>query len=174
MGHAAIQLARWADARVVATVSSDEKANLARAAGAERVVNYRDPDAPDQIRAVAPHGIDVVIEVARRRTPASTRPSWRRTAPLLSTRANGIRELQLDVGTLMARNIRYQFVLVYTVPAAAKASPSPMSPAAVADGLLPVGADAGLPLHRFPLEHTADAHDAVEHGAVGKVLIDVS
>jgi NADPH2:quinone reductase len=28
-------------------------------------------------------------------------------------------------------------------------------------------------LHRFPLERTADAHDAVEGGAVGKVLIDV-
>lgn len=30
-----------------------------------------------------------------------------------------------------------------------------------------------LPLHRFPLEHTADAHDAVESGAVGKVVIDI-
>jgi NADPH:quinone reductase-like Zn-dependent oxidoreductase len=32
----------------------------------------------------------------------------------------------------------------------------------------------GLPLLRFPLERTADAHDAVEHGAVGKVLVDVA
>ena len=46
--------------------------------------------------------------------------------------------------------------------------------AAAADGALPVGDDAGLPLHRFPLEQTADAHVAVERGAVGKVLIDVS
>ena len=30
-----------------------------------------------------------------------------------------------------------------------------------------------LPVHRFPLERIADAHDAVEAGAVGKVLIDV-
>jgi len=37
-----------------------------------------------------------------------------------------------------------------------------------------VGEDAGLPLHRFPLENTADAHQAVQDGAVGKVLIDVS
>jgi NADPH2:quinone reductase len=29
-------------------------------------------------------------------------------------------------------------------------------------------------LQRFPLEQTADAHDAVEGGAVGKVLIDVA
>ena len=39
---------------------------------------------------------------------------------------------------------------------------------------LPVGEAAGLPLHRFPLERTAEAHEAVENGAVGKVLIDVS
>jgi NADPH2:quinone reductase len=39
---------------------------------------------------------------------------------------------------------------------------------------VPVGDDAGLPLHRFPLEQAADAHVAVERGAVGKVLIDVS
>jgi NADPH2:quinone reductase len=43
----------------------------------------------------------------------------------------------------------------------------------VADGALRVGEDAGLPLVRFALEHTADAHDAVEAGAVGKVLIDL-
>jgi NADPH2:quinone reductase len=45
--------------------------------------------------------------------------------------------------------------------------------AAVAAQALRVGDDAGLPLHRFPLAETAAAHDAVEQGAVGKVLIDV-
>ncbi len=45
--------------------------------------------------------------------------------------------------------------------------------AAVAAGALRVGAEAGLPLHRYPLEQTAAAHDAVEDDAVGKVLIDV-
>jgi NADPH:quinone reductase len=39
---------------------------------------------------------------------------------------------------------------------------------------LPVGADAGLPLHRFPLESTADAHQAVEDSTVGKVVIDIA
>ena len=45
--------------------------------------------------------------------------------------------------------------------------------AAAADGTLPVGERAGLPLHRFPLELTADAHVAVKENTVGKVLIDV-
>ena len=46
--------------------------------------------------------------------------------------------------------------------------------AAVAAGALRVGEDAGVPLHHFPLEQTAAAQDAVEAGAVGKVLIDVT
>jgi len=31
-----------------------------------------------------------------------------------------------------------------------------------------------LPIHRFALDDIAAAHDAVEGGAVGKVLVDVS
>ena len=46
--------------------------------------------------------------------------------------------------------------------------------AAVADGALPVGHDAGLPLTWFALDETAAAHDAVEQGALGKVLIRVA
>ena len=36
------------------------------------------------------------------------------------------------------------------------------------------GDDAGLPLMHFPLDQAAQAHAAVEDGAVGKVLIDVA
>ena len=46
--------------------------------------------------------------------------------------------------------------------------------AATADGALEVGDETGLPIMRFPLERTADAHQAVEDGAIGKVLIDVA
>ena len=42
------------------------------------------------------------------------------------------------------------------------------------DGAVRVGEEAGLPLHHFPLEQAAEAHAAVENGAVGKVLIDVA
>ncbi len=87
---------------------------------------------------------------------------------------DGGAELELNVRELMSRNLRYQFVLVYTVPAPAKDQAVADVAAAVADGALEVGEHVGLPLHRFPLERTADAHDAVEHGAVGKVLVDIS
>src|SRR5262249_3636203 len=64
VGNAAIQLARWAGATVVATVSGDAKARLATAAGAQHVVNYREPGADQAIRAVAPDGVHIVVEVA--------------------------------------------------------------------------------------------------------------
>ena len=73
----------------------------------------------------------------------------------------------------MARNLRWQGVLVYTVPAAAKDEAVADVAAAVADGAMRGRRGAGLPLHRFPLERTGDAHDAVENGAVGKVVIDL-
>jgi NADPH2:quinone reductase len=174
VGHAAIQLARWAGARVISTVSGDEKGKLAQAAGADHVVNYHGSDAVDQISRVAPDGVDVVVEVAPAANAALDAAvlAWNGTVALYAT--DGGEGLELSVGELMSRNIRYQFVLVYTVPAAAKDHAVADVTAAVTEGALPVGDDAGLPLHRFPLERTADAHAAVEGGAVGKVLIDVS
>src|SRR5262249_5230500 len=64
VGHAAIQLARWDGASVIASVSGDEKARLARAVGAGHVVNYRDPEAARLVRDAAPDGVDIVVEVA--------------------------------------------------------------------------------------------------------------
>jgi NADPH:quinone reductase len=173
VGHAAIQLARWAGARVIATVSSDEKARLARVGGADEVVNYRSGEAVDELRRIAPDGVDVVVEVAPAANAgldlAALAPSG--TVAVYSTGSG--EGLELSTWELMRRNVRYQFVLVYTVPTAAKVQAVADVASAAADGALAVGVDAGLPLHRFPLERTADAHAAVEAGAVGKVLIDL-
>ncbi|AYJ50746.1 NADPH:quinone reductase [Rhodococcus sp. P1Y] len=173
VGHAAIQLARWAGATVITTVSGPEKAALATAAGAHHVVNYKTGDAVAEIRAVAPNGVDLVVEVA----PAQNAEL---NAAVTSTRAsiavyanNGGDTITLDVRPNMVLNTRYQFILLYTVgEAALKAAEQDVSNAAAA-GVLNVGEDAGLPLQRFPLADSAAAHDAVENGFVGKVLIDI-
>ena len=173
VGHAAIQLARWAGARVATTVSSDEKAKLARAAGADHVVNYRDSDAAAEIGRLAPDGVDVVVEVAPAANAALNAAVLAANGTVAVYATDGGDGLQLSAWEHMPRNVRYQFVLVYTVPPAAKDQAVADVTAAAADGALPVGEEAGLPLHRFPLEQTAEAHAAVEGGAVGKVLIDV-
>jgi NADPH:quinone reductase len=174
VGHAAIQLARWAGAHVITTVSSDEKAKLARAAGAHHVVNYRSGDAADEIGRHASAGVDVVVELAPAANAALDAGVLAANGTVAVYAADGGAELDLSIRELMSRNIRYQFVLVYTVSPAAKDQAVADVTAAAGDGALPVGDDAGLPLHRFPLDRTGDAHAAVERGAVGKVLIDVS
>ena len=63
--------------------------------------------------------------------------------------------------------------LIYTVGSAAQLAAAEDITAALEDGVFPVGEDAGLPLTWFPLEETAAAHDAVENGTTGKVLIRV-
>ena len=173
VGHAAIQLARWAGARVITTTSNPEKAALAAAAGADQVVDYRSEDAAAEIREAAPDGIDVVVEVAPATNAQLNACVLAPNGTVAVYAAEGGASLELSVRELFVRNVRYAFVLVYTVPASAKDHAVADVAAAVADGALPVGEEAGLPLHCFPLDRTAEAHAAVQAGAVGKVLIDV-
>jgi NADPH:quinone reductase len=173
VGHAAIQLARWAGARVITTVSGEEKGELARAAGAQHVVNYRTAAAADEILRIAPGGVDVIVEVAAGANAALDSAVLAANGTVTSYATDGGGELGLSIRALMSRNVRYRFVLVYTVPPAVKDAAVADVGAAAAAGVLEVGAAAGLPLHRFPLEQTAAAHRAVEGGAVGKVLIDI-
>ena len=79
----------------------------------------------------------------------------------------------LPLRPAFAKNVRIQGILLYTVrPEHLRAAAEDVTAAVVA-GALRVGEEVGVPLHHFPLEETAAAHDAVEGGAVGKVLIDV-
>ena len=173
VGHAAIQLVRWAGGTAVTTVSSASKAELARLAGAHHVVNYRDQDATAAIRGIAPDGVDIVVEVAPAANAALDAAIAAPNAVVAIYANNGGDEVTPRVRANMTPNVRYQFLLVYTVPRAAKDAAVEDVSAAVADGALTVGADTGLPIHRFPLERTADGQAAVEAGVVGKVLIDV-
>jgi NADPH2:quinone reductase len=174
VGHAAIQLARWAGATVVTTVSSEEKAALARAAGAHHVVNYREGDAAAEVLAVAPDGVDLVVEVAViSNVDLLTRVLKARGVVACYANTGGA-EVTLPVRDLMRLNTRLQFVLLYTMGEQATRAAIEDVNRAVAEGALEVGEEHGLPLLRYPLADTAKAHDAVENGAVGKVLIDVA
>jgi NADPH2:quinone reductase len=168
VGHAAIELARWAGARVVSTVSSDEKAALAREAGADAVVNYRDGDAVERIRAAAPDGVDRVVEVDLKSNTALDLDVAAANAVIASYAADRDHVAVIPVRRLMAPNIVLRFMLVYTIPRDALR--------AAVDGVsraVEVGALTTLPLHRFTLDGVAAAHDAVQGGAVGKVVIDI-
>lgn len=173
VGHAAIQLARWAGATVVTTVSGPEKALLARAAGAQHVLNYREQDVVAEVRSVAPEGVDIVVEVAPGRNAGIHAGVVADNATVAVYANDGGQPFEVPVRAHMTTNTRYQFVLVYTMPDEAKHDAVAAVSAAVADGAMPVGEDAGLPLHRFPLDGTAQAQAAVENAVTGKVLVDL-
>lgn len=172
VGHAAIQLARWAGATVITTVSSREKAALATAAGAHHAVDYTAGDPAAAIRAVAPDGVEIVVDV-------DIVKNVELLGAVLAARgsiaiyANSAAAASVPMRAFMGLNARLQFVLLYTMGDAATSAAAEDVAAAVAAGALGVGEENGLPIIRFSLEETAAAHDAVEGGAVGKVLIDI-
>jgi NADPH2:quinone reductase len=167
VGRAAIELARWTGAgRIVATVSSEEKARIAREAGADATVDYKAPDAVDQVKAAAPDGVDRIVELSLGSNLDLDLAVAARQC-VISSYANENGDPVLDVRSLMIPNITLRFVLIYTAPREALEQAVADVTAAMAAGALTEPS-----LHRFPLERTAEAHDAVENGAVGKVLIE--
>jgi NADPH2:quinone reductase len=164
VGHFAIQLAVHAGARVITTVSTGQKAELARQAGAQHVVRYRDPDAVDQIRAVAGR-VDRVVEVA---LGANLALDLALAGPgtVIVTYAAEPSDPVLPVRACMSTNVLLRFILLYGVPAADLDDAVAGVSAALAAGAL-----TELPAHHYPLAAIAEAHQAAEAGAVGKILI---
>jgi NADPH2:quinone reductase len=174
VGNAAIQLGRWAGATVVTTVSSPEKAALAAAAGAQHVVNYREGDTEAAILAVAPDGVDLVVEVAPAQNNELDLAVTKVHATVAIYANNGGDEFTVPLRPTFSKNLRYQYLILYTLDDRLLRAAVEDVSAALDAGVLRVGDDAGVPLHHFPLDQAAAAHDAVENGAVGKVLLDIS
>jgi NADPH2:quinone reductase len=166
VGHYAIELAKFYGARVATTVSGPAKAELAAKAGADLVVNYRDANAADQLRAFAPQ-MDRIVELALgANLDLDLAVSGPRTH--IVDYAAEAADPVLPVRRCMSANVTLRFVLLYGIPAEA-------ADQAVADisRALQAGALTELPVTRFSLDQVAAAHDAVEAGAVGKVLVEI-
>jgi NADPH:quinone reductase len=166
VGHYAIELAKFSGARVVATVSNEHKAELARQAGADEVVNYRDADAIDQVRKFAEQ-VDRIVEVD---LGANLDLGLAVSGPetVVVTYASTPQDPLLPVRRCMTANVTLRFVLLYNVPQSALSrATQDISQALAASALTE------LPLHRFPLDGIVAAHEAVESGVTGKVVLDI-
>jgi NADPH:quinone reductase len=167
VGHFAIELAKRAGARVVSTVSGPQKAQLAARAGADLVVNYTDADAVDQVRAFAPR-YDRIVEVALGANLELDLAVCGPQTVVVTYAADGPDPV-LPIRACMTANVTLRFILLYGVPAAAQRQAVDDITAALTEGAL-----TSLPVHRFPLDDIAAAHEAVEGHAVGKVVIDLA
>ncbi len=151
---------------MVTTVSSPQKAELASKAGADRVVNYRDADAAGQVRSFADR-VDRVVEVALGAN-LNTDLAVAGPATVIVTYASEASDPVLPIRACMTANVTLRFVLLYTIP-----RPALSRAAADITAALEAGALTELPVHRFALDDIAAAQEAVEAGAVGKVLLDI-
>jgi len=164
VGHFAIELAKRAGAQVITTVSSAEKAALAEKAGADLVVNYRSAGAADKIRAFTP-AVDRIIELALGANIALDLAVARPRTTIVVYAAEAADPV-LPVRPCMTANVLMRFVLLYGVPQAELEAAAADVTAALAAGEL-----TGLPVHKYPLDHIAAAHDAAEGGVTGKIIV---
>jgi NADPH:quinone reductase len=167
VGHFAIELAKWAGARVATTVSNAEKAKLAAEAGADLVVNYTEAGAADQIRAFAPR-FDRIVEVALGPNLELDLSVSGPETVVVTYAADGPDPV-LPIRACMTANVTLRFILLYNVP-----EPALRQAAADVTDALEAGALTALPVHHFRLDDCAGAHEAVEGRAVGKVIIDLA
>jgi NADPH:quinone reductase len=168
VGHYAIQLAKLHGARVLATVSSDQKAQIARAAGADATINYRMEDTVQRIRDLTGGaGVDHIVEVDFAGNFAVSREVLCSNG-VLAVYAAGVAPQPPVPLQFKASNITVRFVLVYDMP-------EPAKHAAVQEitRLLEGEQLRHLAGPHFPLESAIQAHQAVEGGAIGKVVLEV-
>ena len=168
VGNYAVQLARLAGANVISTVSSDQKARIAVEAGADHTVNYRTEDVVQRVSDITGGaGVDLIVEVDFAANFNVSREILAPNSTLAIYAAGTAAQPPVPLG-FKSSNVNVRFVLVYDMP-------EPAKDAAVKDinELLEAGKLTHLLGPCFPFESTADAHRAVEGGAIGNVTIDV-
>jgi len=160
VGHYAVQLAKWGGAKVVATVSGDAKAEEARAAGADAVVNYREPDAADRIlAATGGKGVDRIVEVGFGANMPVTERVLNTNGSMSVYAADGGELAAFPFRFFLTHCITVEFFVLNTIPLAARDQ---------ARRDITRWLEEGAAIHRvagiYPLDRIAEAHEAVERG----------
>jgi NADPH:quinone reductase len=169
VGHYAVQLAKWGGARVIATVSSAAKAEQARLAGADLVINYRTEDVVAKTLAfTSQRGVDRVVDVDFGGNVATTLKLMAMNSTIAVYATNGNRNPVVPMRELMEKCVALRALALFALP-------PPLLAAAQAD--ISKWLAAGQRIHniagQFALSDTAEAHLAVEKGdKLGTVIVD--
>jgi NADPH:quinone reductase len=170
VGHYAIQLAKKRKATVITTVSSPKKGEIARRAGADHVVDYRQEDVGERVMAItAKRGVNAVIELDlganARLLPAVLAPN-----AVVAIYGSGAPEVSIPFPFLLQNSIALKFFLVYMMPPQLRAR-------ATADitHMLERGELIHNVAQTFDLGEIAAAHEAVESGkAMGNIVVSTA
>ena len=169
VGHYAVQLAAWAGATVIATVSSAEKADHARRGGSAHVINYRTEDVAERVREITRgEGVDHVVDVDLGGNLASVLASVRDSGSIAYYATNGALNPVVPLRQIMSKNLAiHGFTLPTSRPAQRKRAQSDIARFVASPGRV-LSVDG-----RFPLYETSAAHMSVEQGGkVGTVVVE--
>ena len=169
-GSYAVQFAKWGGATVIATVSSEAKASVAREAGADHVLNYKEDDLVGRTNEItAGKGVDRVVEVAYGANVSTDVAVLKQGGVIAAYASDSDTNPRIPFGGMISKCITSHFILVYALSREAHRT---------AVGDISKCIEAGF-LHpriakRFPLSETAAAHEAVESNQfIGKVLVTI-
>ncbi|PYM96412.1 MAG: hypothetical protein DME04_01905 [Candidatus Rokuibacteriota bacterium] len=171
VGLAAVQLAKAVGARVFGTVSNDAKIGLAKANGADAVINYtRDKFADEVLRLTDGRGVDLILDAVGKPT---FEEGLRCLAPFghlaLYGRSGGATD-PLNVATLSPKSLK---VSGFSLPTITRNFPDKTRESA--DRCFALLREGKLKLHidkTFPLSQAADAHRYLEsRQSTGKLLL---
>lgn len=168
VGSYAIQFARLLGARrILATVSSRDKAEHALALGADVAIDYRSEPVADRVLAeTGGRGVDRIVEVDAAKN-AALLPHLVAREGLCVVYGSSAPQVSYDFGPMILSGAAVRYFIVYELEAKVRRE---------AIDQLGDWMRRGLVRHneatRFPLEEIAAAHEAVERGEVlGKVIV---
>src|SRR5271154_171796 len=169
VGHYAVQLAKWGGAQVIATVSSSLKAEQARLAGADLVINYRNEDVAEKTLAfTGQRGVDRVVDVDFGGNIATTLKLMAVNSTIAVYATNGNRNPTVPMRELMEKCIALRTLVLFALP-----PPRPAAAQADMSKWLAAGPRIHNIAAQFALSETAQAHVAVEQGdKLGTVIVD--
>lgn len=170
VGHYVIQFARARGAVVIATVSSEEKGRLARAAGADHTIDYKREDVGARIMDLTDNaGVDAVIDMDLSAN-AKLYPQVLRPRGTVVIYGMGSPDSQIPSQWMLVNAITTKFIFVYELTREERA-------AAVGEITRMLNAKRLINnvAKVLPLSEIVAAHEAVESGRVpGNVVVRIA
>ena len=170
VGHYAIQMAKAAGAsQVIATISNEAKAALAREAGADVVIDYRSEDVRERVKqATDGQGVDRVIEVDFAANAMLDFDVLAKEGEVV-VYGSGQSDVSVPFVPGILKNISVHFFIVYHLTREDRTRAEAGLTSLLAASRLRHNVHA-----RLPLERIAQAHELVESGrAVGNVVVSL-
>jgi NADPH2:quinone reductase len=167
VGSLAAQLARWGGATVLATVRRGDDLDRVDPAVVSHAVALDSADPAAAIRTYTPQGVDRIIEVALSDN-ADLDTAVAATDAVIAAYATRADRTEIPFWPLLFKNVTLRLLGSDDFPAEARRQAARDLTAAAAVGALTV--DVG---DRYPLEDIAKAHDRVDAGGRGRVLVTI-